>query len=55
MQRNCGEDVSSAVVDEWTGRVMQQQLLRGGSSSPLLLGADLLLSGPSIRGDPSVE
>ena len=27
MQRNCGEDVSSAVVDEWTGRVMQQHTL----------------------------
>ena len=23
----CGEDVSSAAVDEWTGRVMQQHTL----------------------------
>ena len=27
MQLNCGEDVSSAAVDEWTGRVMQQHTL----------------------------
>ena len=27
MQLNRGEDVSSAAVDEWTGRVMQQHTL----------------------------
>ena len=27
MQLICGEDVSSAEVDEWTGRVMQQHTL----------------------------
>ena len=27
MQLICGEDVSSAAVDEWTGRVTQQHTL----------------------------
>ena len=27
MQLICGEDVSSAAVDEWTGRMMQQHTL----------------------------
>ena len=26
MQLNCGEDVSSAAVDEWTGRVMRDNV-----------------------------
>ena len=37
MQRNCGEDVSGAVVDEWTGRVMQEHTLNMATQLALVI------------------